>query len=69
MTKEECARKIKDLVDNQTMEISQDLNLHETQTIQLNTILAYMCLTSFNWGEVYGKQKDIAERPGKILTN
>lgn len=69
MTKEEAAKKVKELVDIQTLEISQDLNLHEVQTIQLNNILAYIALTSFNMGEVYGREKSEQERPREIWAN
>lgn len=69
MTKEQAAIKIKELVDQQTFEISQDLNLHEVQTIQLNNILAYIALTSFNMGEVYGREKSEQERLGEVWAN
>lgn len=69
MTKSEFANKIKSIVDMQTLEISEDLNLHEKQSKELNLILAYIALTSFNMGEVYGKQESIKERSGEVCSD
>jgi hypothetical protein len=69
MTKEEAAKKIKEMVDAQTIEIAQDLNLHEKQVKELNLILAWIALTSFNMGEVYGKEKNQQERLGAVCVN